>query len=156
MLLLGAAGENLVLCDWMVGDRIDRTLSRISRYIPQNQRDNSHVLELAERQLDEYFSGERREFDLPIKAYGTEFQKEVWAALRTIGFGELKSYQEIAEAIGRPKATRAVANAIGANPLSIVIPCHRVVRTGGTTGGYAGGVRAKLMLLDKETPTGLL
>ena len=91
------------------------------------------VLDLAEKQLKEYFQGKRKEFDLPIKYNGTNFQNSVWKALRDIPFGKTRSYGELAKAIGRPKGSRAVGAANGKNPLSIVVPCHRVI--GGPTEG---------------------
>ena len=108
------------------------------------------VLTETERQLNEYFTGTRREFALPIRAVGTEFQKSVWAALMTIPYGATISYAQQAAVIGRPTATRAVGAANGRNPLPIVVPCHRVVGSNGTLTGFAGGVSIKQWLLDHE------
>ena len=108
------------------------------------------VLVTATKQLAEYFAGERKAFDLPLDFQGTEFQKQVWAALLTIPFGETRSYAEIARAIGRPTAYRAVGAANGKNPISIVAPCHRVIGTDGTLTGFAGGLKAKEYLLGLE------
>jgi O-6-methylguanine DNA methyltransferase len=104
----------------------------------------------AARQLQEYFAGKRRVFDLPLAFYGTPFQKAVWNALLEIPYGEVRSYQEVAAAIGRPEASRAVGAAIGANPLPIVVPCHRVMRSDGSLGGYGGGLPLKVALLRLE------
>ena len=104
----------------------------------------------AKAQLDEYFAGTRKRFDLPLHAEGTAFQKKVWAALETIPYGEQRSYQNIADQLGRPGAARAVGAACGANPLPIVVPCHRVVRSDGALGGYALGTDVKKSLLELE------
>lgn len=101
-------------------------------------------------QLEQYFAGERREFDLPLLPEGTEFQRAVWSALREIPFGETRSYGEIAAAVGRPNAARAVGMANNRNPIAIVVPCHRVIGAGGTLVGYAGGLGRKTWLLDHE------
>ena len=101
-------------------------------------------------QLDEYYRGERQSFDLEFAAKGTEFQKAVWKELEKIPYGESSSYQAIATAVGRPKAVRAVGTAIGSNPISIIVPCHRVLTSDGKLGGYAGGLPAKLTLLQTE------
>lgn len=102
------------------------------------------------RQLDEYFTGQRREFDLALAATGTEFQRAVWRALVTIPYGESWSYQQLADAINNPKAVRAVGLANGKNPLSIIVPCHRVIGKNGKLTGYAGGVERKAYLLELE------
>jgi len=108
------------------------------------------VLDRTEAQLRAWLAGERRTFDLPIRRSGTAFQEEVWAQLDTIGFGERRGYGDIAKAIGRPKAARAVGAAVGRNPLSIVVPCHRVVGASGRLTGFAGGVDRKRWLLAHE------
>lgn len=116
----------------------------------QWRRDDSAFTE-ARRQLDEYFAGERTEFDLPLNPAGTPFQLTVWKALKTIPYGEIRSYGEIAEQIGRPGAARAVGLANGRNPISIVVPCHRVIGASGALTGYGGGLERKQYLLDLET-----
>jgi methylated-DNA-[protein]-cysteine S-methyltransferase len=108
------------------------------------------VLEQAARELEEYFRGQRRTFSIPLAATATAFQRDVWAALAAIPFGQCRSYAEIAAAIGRPRAVRAVGAANGANPLSILVPCHRVIGADGQLTGYGGGVRAKAWLLAHE------
>jgi O-6-methylguanine DNA methyltransferase len=105
----------------------------------------------AAAQILEYLDGERVEFELPLDLRGTPFQQRVWEALLEIPYGETRSYQEIARAIHRPRALRAVGAANGANPLSLVIPCHRVVASGGKLGGYAGGLELKARLLAMES-----
>lgn len=108
------------------------------------------ILSATEKQLAEYFAGRRRFFDLPLSPQGTEFQTEVWLALRRIPFGETVSYQALARNIGRPKAVRAVGAANGANPISIVVPCHRVIGKNGRLTGFGGGLQAKADLLKLE------
>ena len=103
----------------------------------------------ASDQLHAYFQGKRREFDLPLVLEGTPFQKAVWEELQNIPFGQTVSYSDIAERIGKPTAYRAVANAIGANPLPVIIPCHRVTAKNGL-GGYSGGIAKKRWLLRHE------
>lgn len=101
-------------------------------------------------QLNEYFQKKRKYFDVPIKLLGTPFQIKVWEALRTIGYGETKTYKDIAVMIGNPKAVRAVGGANNKNPLSIIVPCHRVIGTSGAMIGYGGGLDKKEILLGLE------
>jgi methylated-DNA-[protein]-cysteine S-methyltransferase len=100
-------------------------------------------------QLEEYFAGTRRSFSVSLAPAGTAFQNDVWRALHDIPYGDTRTYADIAEAIGRPLAMRAVGNANGANPYAIVVPCHRVVARGGL-GGYGGGLACKIGLLELE------
>jgi methylated-DNA-[protein]-cysteine S-methyltransferase len=108
------------------------------------------VLEEAARQLAEYFDGRRRAFDLPLALEGTPFQRRVWEALLGVGYGETVSYGCIADRIGQPTAVRAVGHANGRNPVSIIVPCHRVVGGNGSLTGYGGGLENKARLLDLE------
>lgn len=108
------------------------------------------VLIEAARQLDEYFAGVRKSFDLTLDFVGTDFQRRVWAALLTIPYGETRSYGDIAAQIGQPTAGRAVGAANGRNPISIVAPCHRVIGSNGTLTGFGGGLPAKEFLLTLE------
>lgn len=110
----------------------------------------SPVIELSVAQLDEYFSGKRHDFDIPLLFAGTDFQKMVWNALLDIPYGMTVSYSEMARQIGRPEAVRAVANANGANAISIFAPCHRVIGSDRTLTGYGGGLDAKEYLLKLE------
>ena len=112
---------------------------------------HSKVLRTVVKQLYQYFEGKRVVFDLPIKMVGTTFQRKVWDALTSIKFGETASYRDIAKKVGNPKAARAVGAAIGKNPISIIIPCHRVIGSNGKLTGFAGGVVAKEFLLDLES-----
>jgi len=109
------------------------------------------ILLETERQLAEYFSGKRIDFDLPLQPDGSEFQKKVWRALREIPFGQTRSYRDLAKAVGSSRAARAVGAANSKNPLSIVVPCHRVVGANGSLTGFAGGVETKAALLALET-----
>ncbi len=102
------------------------------------------------RQLEEYFAGTRRDFDLDLQLDGTEFQREVWQALLDVPYGQTASYRDIAMAIDRPTATRAVGAANGRNPLSIIVPCHRVIGADGTLTGYGWGTDRKQWLLEHE------
>ncbi|OKH67250.1 cysteine methyltransferase [Mycobacterium sp. SWH-M1] len=104
----------------------------------------------AVRQLDEYFRGQRQEFEIELDAVGTEFQRTVWAALQTIPYGETRSYGEIAAHIGSLGASRAVGLANGHNPISIIVPCHRVIGANGSLTGYGGGLERKKLLLGME------
>ena len=108
------------------------------------------VLDRAGEQLREYFAGERQAFDLPLSPQGTEFQRAVWQALCAIPFGATRSYAELAAAVGRPSASRAVGGANGRNPIAIIVPCHRVIGADGTLTGYGGGLPCKEWLLRHE------
>ncbi|HAS8475547.1 TPA: methylated-DNA--[protein]-cysteine S-methyltransferase [Vibrio vulnificus] len=109
------------------------------------------VISETRQQLEQYFSGQRQQFDLPLAAQGTEFQQKVWQALTLIPYGQTCSYQDLANAIGNPKAVRAVGLANGKNPISIVVPCHRVIGKNGKLTGYAGGLERKQQLLALES-----
>lgn len=113
----------------------------------------ARILDEAKRQLGEYFTGGRRVFDLPLAPAGTAFQMAVWRGLREIPFGETRSYGDIARRIGRPKAVRAVGAANGANPISIIVPCHRVIGRDGRLTGFGGGLANKRILLELEGAT---
>jgi methylated-DNA-[protein]-cysteine S-methyltransferase len=115
---------------------------------PRNDR-NPLLLEAA-RQLQAYFAGQLREFQLPLDVEGTVFQKRVWREVGSIPFGETRSYLQISTAIGSPRAVRAVGAANGANPVPIVVPCHRVIGVNGKLVGYGGGLALKRRLLEME------
>jgi methylated-DNA-[protein]-cysteine S-methyltransferase len=112
---------------------------------PQKQ-----ILKQTALQIEQYFAGERKNFDLPVDIMGTDFQIEVWQALAQIPYGHTVSYADIASKIQKPKAVRAVGSANGKNPLAIIVPCHRVISSDGTLGGYAGGLKIKTALLQFE------
>jgi methylated-DNA-[protein]-cysteine S-methyltransferase len=116
--------------------------------------DRQPILVEAGRQLQEYFEGKRQSFSIPLEMRGTPFQKSVWEALLAIPFGETRTYGQLARQLGRPRAMRAVGNASGRNPLSIVVPCHRVIGSSGELTGFAGGLEAKEQLLKIESGNG--
>ena len=108
------------------------------------------ILIETEKQLRQYFAGERKIFNIPLKLIGTDFQLSVWHELREIPYGETISYQQLAERVGDKKKSRAVGNANGKNPIPIIIPCHRVIRKSGDLGGFGGGIKIKRKLLELE------
>jgi len=122
--------------------------------VPGCDRGASALIDKAAAQLEEYFDGERREFDLPLNPSGTPFQMAVWKELLAIPYGETRSYKQIAQNIGNPKALRAVGMANNRNPISIIIPCHRVIGSDGSLVGYGGGLDMKQKLLDLERGEG--
>lgn len=151
-LLLGSLDDKLCLCDWQVEEhcnRVDRRLKRVLRAEFEDGR--SGVIEKTVLQLNEFFAGKRKEFNIPLLFVGTDFQKMVWNELLKIPYGRVVSYGELAKQIGMPKAVRAVANANGANAISIIVPCHRVIGSDHSLTGYGGGLTAKKMLLDLES-----
>lgn len=119
--------------------------------LPAEER-RTALLSLWAEQTEEYFAGKRQKFDLPVKLDGTPFQLAVWQAMQEIAYGDVLSYGQLAQKINRPKAVRAVGSACGANPLPLIIPCHRVVAKGGL-GGFGLGLEAKKILLSLENPT---
>lgn len=137
---------------WIVedGKGISGVLFRGERVPESAVLEETDRLSEAKKQLEEYFSGLRRTFTLPLSLHGTQFQKEDWAALCTIPYGETRSYQQIANQIGRPLACRAVGMANHSNPVSIIVPCHRVIGKNGSMTGYGGGIDIKVMLLELE------
>ncbi|WP_434672790.1 methylated-DNA--[protein]-cysteine S-methyltransferase [Pseudomonas sp. R1-15] len=143
-LILVARGTKLAAILWE-NERLNRV-----RLGPLEQDSDHPTLKETERQLLEYFSGQRRRFELELDFAGTDFQERVWQALLTIPFGETRSYRDIAIQIGQPTATRAVGAANGRNPISIIAPCHRVIGTSGSLTGFAGGLAAKQFLLSLE------
>ncbi len=150
-LVLASVGDELCLCDWSAmpcalknRQRIARRLRAVFAVRP------SPVLLRAMAQLDEYFAGKRTAFDLPLHPVGTDFQQRVWSALLEIPYGQTRTYKDIALRVGNAKGVRAVAGAVGANGLSIVIPCHRVIGTDRSLTGFAGGLAAKKALLVLE------
>lgn len=118
--------------------------------LPDGAKPSKSKLRAARRQFEEYFAGNRQQFELPLHPSGTPFQLEVWGALLAIPYGETVSYTDIARRIGRPRAVRAVGAANGANPLAIIVPCHRVIGSHGDLVGYGGGLPIKRWLLAHE------
>ena len=150
-MLAGATQDGICLLDFVDQRMLETEIDRLSKllnatFVPGH---NKHLEELS-TQLKDYFSGKRKEFDLPLVLVGTAFQKKVWAVLQTIPYGNTRSYKEQAELIGFPRAVRAVAKANGDNRLSIVIPCHRVIGSNGKLTGYGGGLWRKQFLLNLE------
>lgn len=143
-LKLVASDTGLVAVLWQ-NDRPKRV--RLAELVEDDQHP---VLLKAERQLGEYFAGKRKAFDVPLDMRGTDFQKNVWEALLGIPFGETRSYGQLAKQLGNPNATRAVGAANGRNPLSIIVPCHRVIGSSGSLTGFGGGLETKAHLLDLE------
>lgn len=137
----------------MLAVEVDGALTALD-FLPEGARveasDDTPLLRQVKEQLAAYFAGERKEFDLPIKPRGTDFQQQVWQRLMAIPYGETRSYGQIAREIGRPKASRAVGQANHCNPISIVVPCHRVVGANGRLTGYGGGLPRKEALLELE------
>lgn len=150
-MLLGEYQGKLCLCDWNTPERRAVIDTRVKRLLCIDFREELTPLIVdAITQLDEYFSGTRSSFDLPLYFIGTEFQKKVWAELLNVPFGTTISYKDLSERINMPAAVRAVANAVGANALSVIVPCHRIIGSNGTLTGYAGGIHIKIVLLDLE------
>ena len=161
IIVLGSTGEKLCLCEWPGVDSagctdIGRMLRAHSitvmarRLKAEFEEGTSAVIEKAAGQLDEYFDGRRTVFDLPIVFAGTDFQRMVWSEIAKIPYGHTISYGELARRIGRPSSVRAVANATGANVISVIVPCHRVIGSDNSLTGYAGGLKAKEYLLKSE------
>lgn len=150
-LALAETEGRLCLCDWNEKPCAERNKRRLARLLKAEFVEaSSAVLEQTRKELDEYFAGQRKTFSVPLHPVGTEFQQRVWKALLEIPYGETRTYMEIARNVGNPKGVRAVAQAIGANGISILIPCHRVVGADGALTGYAGGLEAKKILLCTE------
>ena len=154
-MLAGATEEGLCLLEFTDRRMLETQINRLSKllnakFVPGS----SKVLDELNRQMNEYFSGKRREFSIPLLLRGTPFQKKVWEELQKIPYGSTRSYKEQAEVIGRPKSIRAVAKANGDNNIAIVVPCHRVVGVNGELTGYGGGLWRKQFLLDHEAGDG--
>ncbi len=150
-MIAGAADDGVCLLEFADRRMLETQVERVERTLDARALPGAspHIARL-EEELAEYFSGTRRTFTLPLVTAGTPFQESVWAALRTIPYGETRSYQDQAGAIGRPEAVRAVARANGDNRIAILVPCHRVIGKGGELVGYGGGLWRKKCLLDLE------
>lgn len=154
-IILASLGDKLCLCDWTEMPCTKRNQLRLKKMLNADfNMATSEVMEQAKLQLNEYFAGCRQSFDIPLLLVGTDFQQQVWHELLRIPYGETRNYKAIAENIGKPHAVRAVANAIGANGISIIVPCHRVVGSNHSLTGYAGGLEAKKILLKTEVKYG--
>lgn len=151
ILKLGSLDSQLCLCDWQVEKHSTHVDNRLRRILhAEFEEGTSGVMVEAARQLDEFFAGQRSVFDVPLLFAGTAFQQAVWRDLLHIPYGHTISYGEMAERIGMPRAVRAVANANGANAISIFVPCHRVIGSDHSLTGYGGGLEAKRWLLALE------
>lgn len=151
-LLLGAFDGKLCLCDWQQRKDRQKIDKRLQTALGADYtKGKNRLLDLAVQQLDEYFSGKRQYFDVPLLLIGTTFQRNVWSELIQIPYATTLSYRQVAQNIGKEKSVRPLASAIGANAISIFIPCHRVIGSNGSLTGYAGGLAAKqkLLLLEK-------
>lgn len=130
----------------MLENELNEIIKKYKAFFEYEETEYSKKLQ---KQLDEYFAGKRKEFDIPLLFIGTDFQIKVWKTLQKIPFGEVISYQKESEMLGNPLAIRAVANANGKNKISIIVPCHRVIQKNGSLGGYGGGVKRKRYLLEE-------
>ena len=150
-LVIGTFNDHLVLCDWKYRKMRSAINSRISNFLKIDFDEGENDLhDLTKQQLTEYFSGERKFFDLPILYCGTDFQIRVWKELQNINYGETATYLNLSKKLGDEKAIRAVASANGANSIAIMVPCHRVIGSDGDLTGYAGGINTKRKLLELE------
>jgi len=149
---LGSFDNELCLCDWEHSAHRERTDRKLQTMLDARfEYGLTPVLTRTIKELDEYFDGKRKTFDIPLIMTGTPFQRCVWNELRTIPYGSTASYALIAERIGKPRHVRAVANANGANPISIIVPCHRVIGSDAKLTGYGGGLQIKRQLLELES-----
>lgn len=154
-LILGEYDNRLCLCDWRHRKTRDSIDTRIKRHLKsQFFVKRSSLIQEAKLQLDQYFEGNRTEFNIPLLLSGTEFQKKVWKALLQIPYGKTVTYSQLSADLGDPKSIRAVARANGANAMSIIVPCHRIIGRDGHMVGYAGGkeVKKKLLYLENALP----
>jgi AraC family transcriptional regulator of adaptative response/methylated-DNA-[protein]-cysteine methyltransferase len=156
-LLAGATHDAVLLLEFSERETLEEQLQALRRRFPMSIAPGGNPwLEELRRQLADYFAGQRRAFDLPLRYPGTAFQEKVWNGLLRIPYGETWSYRDLALHVGDAKASRAVGMANGTNRLAILIPCHRVVNSNGTLGGYGGGSWRKRLLLDLERGQGEL
>lgn len=150
-LILGSYKNKLCLADWRyrkMRASIDTRIQKgLNSYYEEH---NTEIIEQTINQLNEYFMGERKEFSIPLLFVGTDFQKDVWNALIKIPYGKTDSYLGLSKKLGNEKAVRAVATANGANAISIIVPCHRIIGSKGDLVGYAGGINTKKKLLNLE------
>ena len=160
-LMLGSINDRLCLCDWVMNGRSAVTSNTMDRFVAASaegigadgfelRSGETPVTDMAKAQLADYFAGKRKEFDVERLLLGTDFRKRVWECLKNIPYGKRVSYREFASMLGSESSVRAVASAIGDNPLSIFLPCHRVIGADKGLRGYAGGLEAKRYLLNLE------
>lgn len=152
-LAVGCYGERVMLCDWTASVKYPRHLVALRAICPEiggSNPEDAILLDRAVAWIERYLAGDRERFRFEVQPVGTRFQKSVWNKLRGIPYGETMTYSALASALGQPRAVRAVANACASNPVSLFIPCHRVVGADGGLTGYAGGIAAKSALLSLE------
>ena len=150
-MIIGSCGDKLCICDWAVEKRRGTIDRRIQRHLnAEYENGTSDVIKKTIAQLEEYFAGKRQKFDIPMVFTGSEFQSRVWEELMRIPYGTTISYGELARRIDNPKAVRAVASANATNPISIFVPCHRVIGSNHKLTGYGGGLDTKKALLELE------
>lgn len=155
-LVLAATDRGLCFLTFQTESTKEKTLDRLKHRLFKwitgsiDWTNDEQVMAPFLEQVNDYFLKKRKKFDLPLDLYGTDFQQKVWKYLQTIPYGECRSYQEVAEAIGRPRAVRAVGGANHQNPIAIICPCHRVIGADGSLVGYGGGLDRKRYLLNHE------
>jgi AraC family transcriptional regulator of adaptative response/methylated-DNA-[protein]-cysteine methyltransferase len=148
---VGATDKGICLFDFQFRRAVEGIMERVERLLDDKfEEADSQYFSILETQVAEYFSGKRKEFDVPLHLTGTPFQKSVWEALKNIPFGETRSYKQQSVVMGQEKAIRAIASANGDNPVAIIIPCHRIIGEDGSLTGYSGGLQRKQQLLDLE------
>lgn len=151
-LMIGSVAGRLCLCSWYDTPSHQKAVEKIRRYLRCDLRaGRSDMLDRAEAMLGEYFAGIRKDLSLPLMLCGTDFQQKVWQGILSVSYGATLSYASLAARLNRPAAVRAVASAAGANPVSVFVPCHRIVGSAGQLTGYAGGLQAKSVLLKLES-----
>lgn len=150
-MIAGAVDDGICLLEFSDRRMLNTEYKDLKRYLRTEieEGSNEHI-DILRVQLDEYFNGQRKEFELQLVTPGTEFQKQVWKELLNISYGTTRSYQQQADALKKPESIRAVANANGMNRIAIVIPCHRVIGSDGSLTGYGGGLKRKKWLIDHE------
>ena len=154
-MVAGATGDAVCLLEFADRGRLERQSKTVRELLGMPLLPGEHKLfAVLREQFAQYFEGNRAAFDIPLAYPGTAFQRKVWKALQTISYGQTMSYGEVAQAIGKPGAARAVGGANGSNRIAIIIPCHRVIAAGGGPGGYGGGLWRKLRLLELERSGG--
>ncbi len=150
-LIIGSFENKICILDFRYRKMRNTVDKRIKKGLYADFKEQEdEIIKETKKQIDEYLKGKRKDFEIPVLTVGSEFQKQVWAALMNIPYGQTVSYLYLAKSINNPKAVRAVASANGANAIALIIPCHRIIESNGGIGGYGGGLLAKKMLLKIE------